>query len=154
MHEEVGIAVAIRVIGDAFAELLQVRHLRGVESERLNEVRTRDLGEIVAERGNDCPDALASPERAVDENAGAHPRRRVDVMRQPGMLGQRTGVVMVEIFDGDAALEQLEQRVAIDRSGNVERRHGIAACGFDALEQLDLALGAGDQHGVDRHRQP
>src|SRR5262249_2956385 len=57
MDEQIGFAVAVRVVPDAFAELPKRLDPRCVELERAGEPLAK-LGEIVAERRNDRPDPL------------------------------------------------------------------------------------------------
>ena len=60
--------------------------------------------------------------------------------------------MMIEIFDRNAAVEQREQRLPVDRDGGVERGHLVARLDVNALQQRDVALGTGAQHRIDRCR--
>ena len=94
--------------------------------------------------------AMPAPEMAVDQDARAHRRVGIDVRFESRVDGDLAGVMVIEILDRDAAVEQALQRGPVDRERNVEHRCRVTGLAGDAIEQCNVTLGAGDQDGVDR----
>ncbi len=155
MDDEVGLGVAIRVVGECVSEIPQPLELpggRGKPGGKHADERKRGIGQVVAERGDDRPDALAAAQVAIDEDAGAHVGGRVDQRVQSRARGDLACIMMIEIFDADAALEQLDERCPVAVERNVEHGDGVVGAHLrcDALQQGDVALHAGDERGVHR----
>ena len=109
MDDQVGLGVAVRIVGQRIAELAQRVELHCGQRKRLRE-RSCHRGEIVTERRDDGPDALPASKMAVDQYPGAHLGRAIDGRAQLGPVWNVPGVVMVEPVDGDAAIEQHDER--------------------------------------------
>ena len=61
---------------------------------------------------------------------------------------------MIEPPDRRAAREQPLERGAIAVERDVEHGDAVAGPRIDALEERDVALRPGDEHGVERRREP
>jgi hypothetical protein len=84
MDQHVGLGVSVSVVVERLAERAQRLDARLVQAERNGEFERRPA-QAVAEGGNDRPAAEAPAEMAVDEDARARRRRRIDVQFEPRM---------------------------------------------------------------------
>ena len=64
------------------------------------------------------------------------------------MHGDVARLMVIEIADMRARFEQLVQRVAVFRQGDVEHGDAVACLGLDPFQQADVTLGPGDQLGI------
>jgi hypothetical protein len=102
--------------------------------------------QVIAERGRHCPEAVRAFQPAIDEKARADVRRGIDEAGELFMRERRLArEVMVEVEDVDSRGEQGFEAPAIAVEGDVENGDAIAGPGIDAVQQPDVALGAGDQ---------
>jgi hypothetical protein len=108
----------------------------------------RGIGEVVAERGGHRPRQLAALQILVHQQAGADVGVGVDVRLEVRMIGNVARLVVIEVAHLRAGGEQPVQCLTVLRQRNVEHGNAVARLGLNPLQQADIALGSGDQHGI------
>ena len=114
MDDEIVLGVAIGVVREGIAQLLQPCDVGGRESAPRRQ-RARRFAQVVAERRDDRPELPFAAEMAVDEHAGADAGAGVDRGVERRMNRQVAGEMMIEVLHAHAAGEQRDERVAVDR---------------------------------------
>ncbi|CAM2143417.1 hypothetical protein PT2222_150015 [Paraburkholderia tropica] len=147
--EEIVDAVAISVVIERFAEFAELLRLRLREAGLARE-RLRRGGQIVAERRRDRPRTIAAAQMTVDQHARADLRGGVDMGDQIHVGRQVAGVMVVEVLDVHALVQQGVDRFAVGVERDVEHRERVALVRFHSLDECDVALHPGDQRGLAR----
>ena len=153
MNDEVVFGFAVGVVVEAFAQRLQGDDAGWRERQRFGHGAGL-VGEVVAECRGNGPFPPCAAEIAVHEDAGTDVRPGIDDGLQARMRGNIRGAVVIEILDGDIAVEQGEQGRTIGVHRHVQHGDGIAGDRRHALQQHDVALDAGNAHAVDRVGEP
>ena len=151
-NQQVGLGLAVGVVVDALPEVAQRLHPVLGKTATAREFDS-GLVEVVAESGDHRPQPVPALQVPVHQRAGAAAGRGVDVGTQTRVLRDRSGEMVIEILDLHAARQQTEQGLAVAVQGDVEHGDAVAGLGRHAIEQLDVALDAGHQHGRQRRRQ-
>ena len=140
-------AVAVAVVGQRVRQVLQPVEPAGVDGQRRRKVE-RGVDQVVAERGDHCPDALAPVQMPVDQHSRAYAGRRVDV--RDHTRGHRfvAREVMVEILHRRPGLREALEGGAVRVRRHVEHRDCVARVRVDAVEQRNVALGSRDEGRV------
>ncbi len=144
---------AVGVVVQVTSQLRERGNRFRCESIRLSE-RLAELRQLIAEGRDDGPTDMSSTQVAVDDRAGAHIGRGVDMGVEARMSRQIARKMMVEIPDLRAGPQQTVDVLTVLFVRDVEDGDLIAATGFDTPQQLDVALDAGDQHGLRRLGEP
>ena len=87
--------------------------------------------------GGDCPFVKLMLKLRINDQAAAGVGGNVDVgieMRVAIFCGQRAGMMMVEIGDGDASIEQTVRGVGVAIKRNVEYLHARRTSGGHTVE--------------------
>ncbi|VWB40194.1 hypothetical protein BUB20358_01769 [Burkholderia ubonensis] len=152
-HEQIVCGIAVGVVVDRFAERLQPARI-GRGQPGLRGCPGGDLHEVVAIGAHHGPRAMPPGQVTVDDEARANRRRRVDACMEASVNRHDARLVVIEVRDVDAAVEQRRQRGAVRVERDVEHGHGVAAHGRHAREQRDVAFRPGHENRRGRRCEP
>ena len=145
--------VAVRVVVEALAQLAQPLDLGRLESQRLRGAARR-LRKVVAERRDYRPDAPASRQVAVDDEARADVGGGVYERPEIGMVRNSARVVVVKIAATGAVFEDTLHGARVGLEGNIKHRKFVPARRLHPFDQSDFAFCPGDEHTLPRLFEP
>lgn len=151
MRDEVRFGIAVAVVIEAFAELLQRFNLFRIQCQRVGQPPCLPM-HVVTERGDDGPDTMTSAKVMVHDDAGAGIRRRVDGSMQPRVNRNFARAVVIEILNRDTPGQQSQQFRPVDVERNVEHGYRVSRSRGHPFKQGNVALYPGHKNRVARRR--